>query len=420
MGSSSSNQMAMELDTSIEQNMLTEQLLKSSNKISDVVQNIQEMNIVVGGDICSGEISQNMNVDMKFINEVDSKTVSEMSSKLQSEISNEASQTFTKVQGLLADIMGKTDTDTSTTIRTRVKQVIEKRMTVEHVNSILKNIVNTQTMKINVKGDLGCSGDKDIVFSQDMLIKLASESIIQDIIQSCTEDEVISSVANSVKQESKIENKGVDDLITGILRSFTGVMGIVLIVAAVVVVFILRTTGTALNNITSKENYKYTLLFAGILIFVIGYFAMAKKINLWPFRIDPSVKYVCETKDNVITGKCVVDKIGEGEFTAENVCSESGCERWGVEKDENGLPTGECVLGKNILTHPYKSHEKCMSAIDNGTDGLAYKIVDNEFAAQNGDVTKYQECKLVPFKEGANYAQKEDCMDVLTNPLESV
>lgn len=405
MGGSSSSKMVTDLDTSIVQQNVTNILNKQKSRVSNTIQNVQDIKIVIEGEVCGNIIlTQKMVAEMDFVDQVNSQTALSIKSQMQNDITNTTGQTFQKISEMLGNIMGRTNTDITAKIATRVEQIVEKNITMDKLNEILKDIVNTQTATITIKKDVGCKegSSSDIIVDQDMLVKIASKSIIDDVVNLATDDQVINSVVNSANQTAIIQEKGLNDIMSTWAGIFTGPAAIVLIVAGAIVFIVAK-------NATEKGNFQWLLIIGGLLTLILVYMlVIAPKYNMWPFKEPKQVYYTCQVDPETqeFTGKCEkTETKTPSTFDDEDACVNSGCMKWGCELNETTkIPTGECIRYKNILLGNYDSKEACQKAITDGKDCTGWDCTEK--TDDKGVTTK--SCTSTPFDK-SKFATRAEC-----------
>jgi hypothetical protein len=356
MGTSSSTNSQMSSFMESIQQVMSNVISQNSSTIGNTISTTQDIKLEFKGRIwpgCKINVSNNLNLDAKFVSSIDADTSNELKTKISNELENKAQQMVKIIRGFLSGIGAKNDDTTIMNIQSRVQQIIMNNINTQQMNKVLNNIYSIQGVNVIYHGDIGSPDGKagaicELNHDNNALIKVVSENVVKSMISSIVNDEVINRMKNDASQTVYKEEKGVDSILAGLVW---------VIVALIILVGIVGKQG--LKAITDYKMY----IVAGVGV------GIAYLLKVWPFKKKQSEFWGCEKDSNGIpTGKCAEytnDK--EGPFWTKELCETAVkdpkvmvCDFWGCEVDQNtGFNTGNCARKKNINDGVYKTQKEC-------------------------------------------------------------
>lgn len=355
---------------------ITNILSRNTARVNNVINAGQNIKVVyncpVGPcDICAGgyTIDQRILANMKVVTHVTQAQATEIASMIETDLSNKSSQTYKDVTGFLGNIgLGK-NTEVTTRLVNRIRDIVRTDLTTENIVQIVNrtSLSQNQELVFNL-GPNSTVGGKGCTFTQDMIVDLSSEAIIDMLVANTLEDATYTRMVNDAQQDTQIEARGLDDLVKAAL-SWTGVAGIIALAGA----FAVAKLGAAVSptaTLTEVAKQKPVLAIFGIVLVIvlfvaIIYWPIAWLFSLWPFSGNRTL-WRCETAaDGLNTRKCVSGTFERG-FKTQAECESSGvCDQfWGCEKKDGDF-TGRCVQYRDAAGGPKRTQQDCETAIAN-------------------------------------------------------
>lgn len=337
MGGSASKQILQQLNDVL-QSVFNQVMISKSTSIANYVSSTNNIRLHVKGDIkCSDlEFYQMNKINLQYKNELSSQDITDLKTRLNSEIDNKTSQTMKIVREFLGNFGSFNSDDNITMIQTRLKQIINNQVNIQHENRILNETVSLNNIELTVDGSILV--EHKCIWNQTTLIDLVSTAMVNDLVQTCINDEIISRIVNDSKQKFDLEEKGP--------ASF-------LVAVALVIVALAMFAKEGLKAIT---DYRLWLLVAlAVLIAFI--------FKFWPFKPVQKQFFGCEKNNKLNTGQCVeYDNPNDGPFFTKNACEKAKGQAcpvfFGCEK-QNDYNTGRCVQYSVPLLGPYSTQQTC-------------------------------------------------------------
>lgn len=361
--SKSENRFSPVLDLSVLNKSVTNILKTSSNVSTSTIQGTQTARIEVdaGGVMkcTSGSgIIQNQTGSMSVVTKVTDESTNQMKNLLLTELDQDMQilQDVTKELGG-GSVAGEEEVINESNLKNELKNIIENNVTTENLNDIINSIVFDQDGTIHIKGyyEGPCNID------QTQLIELQATTILSNIQKAMTESEVVTKAITKIKQEQKVELKGLADLVDSVGEAVSSMInaafGPIIIIGIVVVVFLLGGGTLATSSDTQmvkgpdgalrpvstggggkKKLFGFLFIFIALSIFgyaLRSFFSDEKK---WPFTDIPED----------------VEEMGcEDEFMDVKVTME--------EEEFNDMKAAEKEVFVTKHTKIIKEYQKCMS-----------------------------------------------------------
>jgi gas vesicle protein len=314
-------------------------------------------------------IRQDQAANINVVTDVTQSQVNEIASMIEADLGNTSSQTYKEVSGFLStNVSIKKDTEITTRIINRLRDVVRNDITLENVTQVMNNVNINDNIGIEINaGDDFEFGGKDCDIRQNMFLDFTSKSIINMAVKNVMEDQSLIRMVNDAKQDTQIEARGLDDFVKSIFSGLAG-MSVVGVIALIVIV---KMQGSIIPTDSLTEAAKKspkTAIFAVLVILVVVscilYFPIARLMGLWPFNGIP-ILWKCELVDGKHTGKCVSGEFEKGFKTQEECEKSTVCSQyWGCEIN-NGKFTGKCAQYTSPVLGPLKTKEECEKAIAN-------------------------------------------------------
>lgn len=400
----------------INRERITNILSRNTVSLSNVINASQSIivNIRCGNNckVCPNGfvIEQNQTANVNVVTNVSQSQVNEIANLIEAELENKTSQTYNEVAGFLAvDLSLGKNTEITTKIINRLKDVVRNDITLENITSVMNQVNFSENSEINIiAGNDFEFGAKGCDITQNIFIDFTSKAIIDMVAKNAMEDQSLVRMVNDARQDTQIEAKGLDDLVKSI---FSGLAGVV-VVGVIVLVVILKMQSSILptDSLTeaAKKNPK-TAIFAFLIMFIvigcIMYFPVAKIFGMWPFAGERTL-WKCEMVDGKHTGKCVSGVFEKG-FKSKEECEMSKLctQYWGCEM-KDGSFTGRCAEYTSAIAGPMRSKKECEEAV------AAQKMCTLKFGgklAADGTYAEPAECVQYEDPKMGIYKTKKQC-----------
>jgi hypothetical protein len=345
MGGSASKQLLSQLNDVL-QSVFNNIMASSSTSITNYVSAGNKIKLHVKGTFKCGSVffDQVNNIKLNYKNELTVQDITSLKTKLSSEIDNKTSQTMKIVREFLGSFGSFNSDDNITMIQSRLKQIINNQVTISHENKILNETVALNGIDLTIDGDWLVEGA--CVWKQSTLIDIASSAMVNDLIQTCVDDDIVSRIVNDSKQKFDLEEKGP--------ASF--------LVAIALVIFALAMF--AKEGLKAVTDYRLWLLVALALL-------VAFIFKFFPFKRKQTEFWGCgKNTDGYNTGQCIqYDNPTRGPFYTQALCEKSkdnACPQFfGCQKD-NGFNTGQCTQFTTPLLGPYRLQGECEELASRG------------------------------------------------------
>lgn len=388
MGGSSSKQILQQLNDVL-QSVFSQVLIGKSTSIANYVSSVNSIKLNVKGNIeCSDlEFYQMNKVNLQYKNELNSQDITDLKSVLNSQIDNKTSQTMKIVREFLGSFGSFNSDDNITMIQTRLKQIINNQVNIQHENKILNQTVSLNNIELNVDGSILVKNK--CIWNQTTLIDIVSSALVNDLVQTCVNDEIINRIVNDSKQKFDLEEKGP--------ASFLMALALVIFALAMF----------AKEGLKAAADYRLWLLAA--LAILIAYI-----FKFFPFKKVQKKFYGCQKQNKLNTGQCVeFDNPVDGPFFTKELCEKSKDKAcpvfYGCEK-QNDYNTGKCVQYSIPLLGPYSSQNTCEESARLGKDCKRLFSCGTDTKGYNIDppiCVEYREND--PYKPDITYPTMELC-----------
>jgi len=229
--------------TRSETTMLNENIFnflnKDENTVSSQIMNVQDMSVSGVTAYCDLDISQNINADIKIMQEFNAENTADLVSEIGGAIEQQIKNTTEEKNGFLSIPKNKEKTD-ETIIS--IKNSIEKNITFETINKLSSSVINDQTLDTSnlVIDPVGMgvyiamgvtppvelsqiSADTECAIDQNIQIKYVAEQLANKVTQIINEDQNAIDLANKLDIFEKTENKGLGDMFESIGKAFNNI-----------------------------------------------------------------------------------------------------------------------------------------------------------------------------------------------------
>ncbi len=373
-GSISKQQMESLIETF--QSSVTSVMMRSSQKIVNIVSNDQILELKVGGDVECFNVSQRQLLDINYVSNIGSEAISDIKSSLESSVEQNIEQIMDIMREMGASWGSYSDDDMALMIESRITQIINNTVTVDNVNNDLSSTVNLQKMVITIGGSI--KGAECSKISQDIQLTISATKTLTNIINSVTSDSIMNRIIHDASQTLKKEETG----FAGILKALTGPFIIILIGIIV----------AGKQGIQSLTNPKFMLVFAGL---IAAWLTFSYFLKIWPFK-KKGPRYGCQIISGKFTGVC--EENPDGKFSSLNECkinvaAGTACQQyWGCDTN-GGLPTGDCKQFTTVMEGPFYNQAECRAKISAGKSCQQYWGCGKDI---NGFPTEPASCKQYP------------------------
>ena len=349
-----------EIINNVIQQSFSSVLSTTTNKISNFVSYVNKIYLTLGkGAImeCSDgiELFNENKLNLKYTNQITSTNITDVKKKLNDEIKNENSQTMKIVRELLGNYGSFNNDEMIAMIQSRVSQLIESHVTVQHDNQIMNSTISLNETGMKLE-DGAVFKAKFCKFHNNALIDVISDNIANDLIQVFIDDEIINRIINDSKQDIQKEEKGLNSI-----------FNIVFIIGAIVVVAGMIFKEGLKGTLSAVRDYRLWIVLG--IISLIAYI-----FKFFPFKRKQKTFFGCgKDINNFPTGTCVeYNNSRDGPFWTKELCEKAldegkVCQNyWGCNKDEKGYNDRKCRQYITPLLGPYKTKETCEELVDAG------------------------------------------------------
>lgn len=203
-----------EAKTTVVNNTMTKILNKvtqsSQQSISNLVTNWQDLKFNVGKDgsiKCKQfNIKQNLNGNMKVVNEITSSQASQIKNDLKEQLTNDVKTLAQNDPNLWQSLFGKTvDQSSITEVTNNLQSEFENTVKKESIMNVVNSFVNKQNLEIPINGLI--EGDL-CNFGQDMLIDIQANNILKSIQDSLLSNAVFRNITNKLETAAKTGGGG--------------------------------------------------------------------------------------------------------------------------------------------------------------------------------------------------------------------
>lgn len=231
------------IDTKVYTNITNEILQRAAVRISDTAINIQRMRVTFGGEIrCKNldiNIAQKLNQNMTIVREVTVEQAANIANALKIQVQED----LKRIREIVTDIGGSDpDLEDPTTITKTINTIIDNKVTAENITDLASLSINEQTQEINL-GPL-LAEDCNLTFSQDMLVRIVSNQVVDVIQSSLLSNNVIKDFTTRINDTIKVEQRGLTAFFKGIFDGLANIVGsfgatIVLIIGGILALLVL-------------------------------------------------------------------------------------------------------------------------------------------------------------------------------------
>jgi hypothetical protein len=218
-----------------------------------------------------GTITQKNAGTMKVVTKVSNQATDNLKSFLTTSITTKAGISNKLIQGFLSGIGQVNNNNLDMSIRSQIKNIIEKNITTNNLNNILNQLSALNKSTIQNTGyiaGVGC----DIL--QENTASLQAENIISSLYNSIISDSTLNQITTDATVSNSVTQKGLDDLIS----SLTGPLAIIVIG----VLIALAVTGK--EGIKSVTDWRFIAAAGGVSTVILGGLYAAKA---GPFKPSP-------------------------------------------------------------------------------------------------------------------------------------
>jgi hypothetical protein len=366
MGSSTSKNLSDTLNNIIS-SAINNFLSINESEVATTISNLNEFTLNIGGSVIGSTITveQIINSGLKVINNFNATTSQTLQNNISASLDSMVSQVLKSVSELGGGWGQIEDDDNYQYIKNIINNSIVNNTTMQNLNKLAIQVVNTNNLVINIGGDLVKSL---INVKQDILVQAFVQSLSSNITKSIVDNSISSRLSNIQQQSLTTEKKGFADLI----KSFTGPLAIF---AIGVILFFIMGGKTAIERIT---DWKFlTTIFVLIIIWII----LAYKFQIWPFK-KRGPFWGCAMTDKMYNGKCE-EKSDEnsGPFKSEDECKnrlvsfpDTCPQYWGCDN-------------KDLTSNKAKQYEGIITTEDNPSK--VYGIYKSKGEAENNCKSVY-------------------------------
>lgn len=395
MGANNTTQITKMVNETLQASM-TNVINQNSFRLSVLVGNTQVNNIEVTNSIirrCSIEQINKNSTNVEIVTKISSESINDLQTAIQNEVDNKIKQISETVNGFLGGLGTFNSQNNTIDIVNRATQIVQKDIQNLNLTDIIAENTNFQTNTLKITNtELDCEGGKIVQLNEiqaNIVLKIVAENSVQNIIK----DSVINRIVNDVDQRAKIENKGLDSLLSGFF------LVIVAIVIGVVVVFSYGTKAIAGGvSGAAKGIGKVGSVLLGLLPLIgaglLAWLSAAYTWNFYPYETRIEYWSCIKDADGMVTGECrQVASSEEGKFGSKSQCEKAVAEGtapcgqyWGCirSKGQYGdIYTGGCKQYTNATLGPYKSKDEC--------DKLASTVCKNNYVCAIDDKGLYIE-----------------------------
>jgi len=214
-------------------------LNSDENTVSSQVMNVQDMSISGVTAYCDLDISQNINADIRIMQEFNAENTADLVSEIGGAIEQQIKKTTEEKSGFLSIPKNKEKTDETIT---NLTNKIEKNITFETINKLSSTVINDQTLHTsNVVIDpvgmgvyiaMGIappvelaqiSAGTECAIDQNIQIKYVAEQLANKVTQIINEDSSAVDLATKLETFEKTEDVGVGGMFEGIGKGFNNI-----------------------------------------------------------------------------------------------------------------------------------------------------------------------------------------------------
>ncbi len=214
-------------------------LNKDENTVSSQVMNVQDMSVSGVTAYCDLDISQNINADIKIMQEFNAENTADLVSEIGGAVEQQVKKTTEEKSGFLSLPKNKEKTDETIV---SVTNSIKKNITFETINKLSSTVINDQTLDTsNVVIDpvgmgvyiaMGIappvelaqiSANTECAIDQNIQIKYVAEQLANKVTQIINEDENAVDLANKLETYEKTEDVGIGGMFESIGKGFNNI-----------------------------------------------------------------------------------------------------------------------------------------------------------------------------------------------------
>lgn len=214
-------------------------LNKDENTVSSQVMNVQDMSVSGVTAYCDLDISQNINADIKIMQEFNAENTADLVSEIGGAIEQQIKKTTEEKSGFLSIPKNKEKTDETIL---SITNSIEKNITFETINKLSSSVINDQTLDtsnvvidpvgMGVYISMGIappvelaqiSADTECSIDQNIQIKYVAEQLANKVTQIINEDANAIDLANKLDIHEKNEEEGIGGAFESIGKAFNNI-----------------------------------------------------------------------------------------------------------------------------------------------------------------------------------------------------
>jgi hypothetical protein len=316
-GTSSSN--VVTIIQEVVNNVVTNVLNRNSISLQNLNVNTQIVKINIGPKAVVNckkgfNVNQRIKANMKVTNTVSLQATTNIKNSIQNELKAQVDQIMSGAYEMLGGLGTFNSQRNSTYLRQAMITYIETNITNEFIVSVCNSIYNNQTAEINIYGTL--NSEEDCTISQETIVDMQAQAMVDSIINNALTNVSINRAAAIIKQDNKVEMKGLNSL----FDSFFKVIIVGIICFTIFMVAALKYGGAEVIRAVGSPKFLITIAALIALYFILAFF-----LKFGPFKKAPAPQY------------------------------------WGCQMDGNGFNTGQCMQYDNPVQGPYRSKEECMA-----------------------------------------------------------
>ena len=177
---------------------------------------IQSVNVAIGimHEGCPFTSSQTIDLDTTCLGDFNPQDIVDMSTEVSADVSSAAMSTIEQTAGFMQMTENKSETETS--IKNAITNIVSKTLSYENVNSVATNAITIQDGKLTV-GE--CYAP--IIFDQNIKSRVIAEAITNSLITNIINDTTLNNIINDLDTNTNQEGQGIG----GAFAEFFGGIG---------------------------------------------------------------------------------------------------------------------------------------------------------------------------------------------------
>lgn len=201
--------------TSLTKNVM-QQITSTSQKVSAIGTNVQMLDVKVG-NVTNCKFRTKQTIDSKIVSTgtITQDTTNNLKTLVTNDITNKANVSLSQTSGFLS-LPADKQQSIKQTVNNSLISITERLFKVETLQELSSSVVNTQGEKVEI-GNVDCTKNGDLDFTQDIVSKVVAEAIIDNLTKNIFNDETLNALSNEFKSESDQVNKGIFESLFGSL-----------------------------------------------------------------------------------------------------------------------------------------------------------------------------------------------------------